>query len=139
MKAESKLYGLTLLVCLIIGSISGCTWFGTIGHNNCNGVSSLEGAYVFTVQGRPTNSDSIYLHNSGRYEHFLKTSKGDVLKEEGGWEYDQERCSVRLENFGFRGDDVHGGYWNSRVEGVDGEIRLIYASEEGQYYLRSGN
>lgn len=117
-----------------------CTMAVT-GCSSCPVTKLLSGKYYYSHNGVPSSKDSIFIYADGTYE-FRHLSNGKILKREGEWEHDSVRCMVRFKNFLFFSDEAsfqksQGGNWLSRVRVENGEIRLMYSSEDNIYYAKT--
>lgn len=130
MKEEALLaFLLTTCVCCIFS-----------GKGDIVNKKELTGRFVFQAN----NQDTIDVNSDGTYSNY-RWWQGKRLKNSGTWIYDSLNSRVNFKGFSFLTDIidiadstfVSQGNWNTRVESMNNEIRLIYASDISKgYFLR---
>lgn len=97
----------------------------------------LIGKYYFDGQ---KYSDTIFIQDSGRYIHKCITNNGDVVQFTGSWEYNNATNEVLFKDFmdlGTLADGLRPANWYSKIKLTsDGEVRLVYSSENNIYYRK---
>lgn len=115
---------------------------GITGCNSCPDAKMLVGSYYYSHNGVPSSKDSIFIYANGTYKFQHIVSNGDIFQRQGEWERDSLGCRILFKNFMFYQDEYsfsgsQGGNWISRVRLVDGELRLMYSSEDNIYYAKT--
>lgn len=118
-----------------------CT-MGITGCSSCPDSKMLVGSYYYSHNGFSSSKDSIFIYADGTYKYQHLASNGNVFDRHGEWKHDSVGCEILFENFLFFSDEKsfsgsQGGNWYSRVQVVDGEIRLMYSSEDNIYYAKA--
>lgn len=99
--------------------------------------NTLVGEYVLN-DGR--NSDIVVMNDDYSYVHKMTNSQNLVFESRGKWELNSLGEEVRFEDFVFfneQGADNPPGSWYSKVKRINGKLVLVYASEEGIYYVKT--
>ena len=91
----------------------------------------LIGKYGYSEGG-----DTIVINADGSYHHYLTRRTGQRLENRGTWKYDSESNEVLFEKFSFFTENSPAGNWFSRIRAKDGEIDLMYSSENNIYYRK---
>ena len=115
---------------------------GITGCSSCLDAKNLVGSYYYSHNGLSSSKDSIFIYADGTYKHQHLTFNKNIFDRHGEWEHESRDCRILFKNFLFFSDEKsfsgsQGGNWYSRVEVVDGEIRLMYSSEDNIYYART--
>lgn len=110
--------------------------------SSCPDGKTMIGSYCYSHNGIPSSKDSIFIYADRTYRYQYIASNGNVFEREGEWKHDSLSCEILFKNFLFYSDEksftqAHGGNWFSRVQVIDGEIRLMYSSEDNIYYAKT--
>jgi len=96
----------------------------------------LIGTYVFNEENC---IDTIIILPNKKYIHKYKSNYGKNYKSYGNWKYDSNLKEIDFHDFVFyndEGGDIPGLWIPKVIKTRDGEIRLIYSSENEIYYKK---
>ena len=98
----------------------------------------LIGKYSFSAA---PNQDSLFLNTNNTYKHKFSTGNGQIFEASGVWEYDSINQEILFKDFVFFNNsgssELPPGNWYSKVNLTNnGEVRLMYSSEDNVYYLK---
>jgi hypothetical protein len=98
----------------------------------------LPGKYCFN---RNDNRDSIFIFKDNTYKHQYINRYGKLFFIEGEWEYDSLDSKILFKDFTFfneqGADELPRGNWYSKVRLVNGEVKLMYSSEDNIYFYKN--
>src|SRR5690606_8409494 len=101
----------------------------------------IPGRYVFHKFQQDLSYDSLVLFPDSTYSQMFLTSRGEVFRNTGTWSF-RENSEVVFKDFRFFTDTGHQrgtGNWFAWVVRKREEIRIIYSSEDEEYYRRKLN
>jgi hypothetical protein len=101
----------------------------------------LVGKYSFNRFNKDSHNDSLFVNDDSTYKHKFRTDDGRVFEINGAWEYDSVGQEILFKDFRFLTDagptDLPPGNWYSKVIVTEnGEIRLMYSSENNIYFSK---
>jgi hypothetical protein len=104
-------------------------------------VKLLVGSYSYNIFSKDSKRDSLYLNSNYTYKHVFHTTDNRIVQSSGNWEYDSLGGEVLFKNFQFFDEsgssEFPPGNWYSSVTVTkNGEVRLIYSSENNVYFSK---
>ena len=111
------------------------------GCSDCPNKEDLVGKYYYSLNGHPSDQDTIFVFANGTYKSQYSPATGVFYERIGQWKFDTVDCRIEFEDFISGGQfldtiRIKGG-WNPKIQEVDGEIRLIYASDINHYFAKT--
>lgn len=111
------------------------------GCSNHPDPKMLVGKYYFNKFSKDFENDLLLVNGDSSYTHRFLASDGHVWEANGSWEYDSIGGEVLFKNFRFFIDsgptDLPPGNWYSKVTVTEeGEVRLIYSSENNIFFSK---
>jgi hypothetical protein len=113
---------------------------GGLGCANRPSPKMLVGKYCFNKFNKDSNNDSLFVNENNHYKHRFWTTNGRIFESSGKWRYDSIEQEILFEDFMFfrdEGSNLPPGNWFSKVKVADdGEVRLMYSSEDDIYFKK---
>jgi hypothetical protein len=121
----------------VVAGLIFCLFVLNIGCNKHPSPKALVGKYRFSNRSM---NDSLFVNQGNTYKHVFYSIDGRIFEVSGTWEYDSIGGEITFRDFSFfnnEGSTMPRGFWHSRVRITDqGEVHLMYSSENNQYFAK---